>query len=148
MSSEDKTFLWEKSPAQKATNDMISRLFDVAHADAVFSTPYSAGEYTVITASEVMVSMGAGYGGGGNLPEIDAENEDSDDPPSSGYGGGGGGGGVSFGRPVAAISIGPGGLQVKPIVDPTKISIAFFTTMAAMVATLLNIIRSQKSKNL
>lgn len=145
MSSEDKNFLWEKAPSQQATSDMINRLFDVAHTDAVFSTPFSAGDYTVITASEVMVSMGAGHGGGGNISEA---NEKSDGSPSSGYGGGGGGGGVSLGRPVAAISIGPGGLQVKPIVDPTKISIAFFTTMAAMVITLLNIIRFQQSKKL
>ncbi len=148
MNSEDKTFLWEKAPSPQATTEMVNRLFDVAHTDAVFSTPYTTGEYTIITASEVMVSMGAGYGGGGTISERDADSEETDGSASSGFGGGGGGGGVSFGRPVAAISIGPAGLQVKPIVDPTKISIAFFTTLAAMVITLLNIIRFQQTKKL
>ena len=145
MSSEDKNFFWEKAPSQQATSDMINRLFDVAHTDTVFSAPYTTGDYTIITASEVMVSMGAGYGGGSNLSE---NNEDNEGLSHSGYGGGGGGGGLSLGRPVAAISIGPGGLHVEPIVDPTKISIALFTTLAAMLITLLNVLRFQKSKKL
>jgi len=33
---------------------------------------------------------------------------------------------------VAAILIGPDGVRVEPIVDPTKIAIAFFTTIGAM----------------
>jgi hypothetical protein len=45
---------------------------------------------------------------------------------------GGGGGGVTLGRPVAAITIGPEGVYVEPIVDVTKIAIALFTTVGAM----------------
>ncbi len=50
----------------------------------------------------------------------------------SGYGTGGGGGGYSTARPVAAISIGPDGVHVEPVVDVTKIGLAFFTTLGAM----------------
>jgi hypothetical protein len=37
-----------------------------------------------------------------------------------------------MGRPVAAITIGPDGVRVEPIVDATKIAIALFTTIGAM----------------
>ena len=40
--------------------------------------------------------------------------------PGEGYGVGGGGGGYTFARPVAAITIGPDGVTVEPIVDATK----------------------------
>jgi hypothetical protein len=42
---------------------------------------------------------------------------------------------------VAAIAIGPGGVEVKPIVDTTKIGIAFLTTLAAVGITALQIVR-------
>jgi hypothetical protein len=35
-------------------------------------------------------------------------------------------------RPVAVISVGPEGVQVESVVDPTKIAIAFFTTLGSM----------------
>ncbi|MCZ7670108.1 MAG: hypothetical protein M5U34_24495 [Chloroflexi bacterium] len=58
---------------------------------------------------------------------------------SYGSGGGGGGGGSIMARPVAVISIGPKGVRVEPIMDPTKIVIAFFTTMAAVFISLRRI---------
>jgi hypothetical protein len=30
------------------------------------------------------------------------------------------------------ISVGPEGVQVEPVVDPTKIALAFFTTLGSM----------------
>lgn len=145
MNSENQPPIWQKIPDQDTANTLLTRLFDVAHTDAVFSKPVTQGEYSLITASEVMISMGAGFGGGS---QTGGAGEETAESSTSGYGGGGGGGGLSLGRPVAAISIGPDGLHVEPIVDPTKISIAFFTTLAAMVITLLNVIRFQKSKKL
>ena len=44
-------------------------------------------------------------------------------------------------RPGGALSIGPGGGRGEPIMDPTKIAIAFFTTLAAMFVTLSRIKR-------
>ena len=38
----------------------------------------------------------------------------------------------STARPVAVISIGPDGVHVEPVVDVTKIGLAFFTTLGAM----------------
>ncbi len=103
--------------------NLIGRLFVVAEPGAVFSEPVKAGDYTVITASEVTIGMGVGFGSGGGTDE---------EGKSEGAGGGGGGGGYSMGRPVATISVGPNGVMFQPIVDVTKLGIAFFTAVGAM----------------
>ncbi len=36
-------------------------------------------------------------------------------------------------RPVAVISIGPNGVHVEPVVDPTKIALAFFTMLGGIL---------------
>ena len=123
--------------------NLIQKLFETARPTAVFGEPLHAGEYTVITANEVMAGGGVGYGGGGGVgpdagevevtDEIPVEAIEEDDEVSGeGYGVGGGGGGYSFARPVATITIGPDGVTVEPIVDATKIAIALFTTIGAM----------------
>ena len=88
--------------------------------------------------------MGAGYGGGGGVggdgghngdggPRLDDEQNEA---TGSGFGGGGGGGGTAMARPVAAIIIEPNGVRVEPIIDPTKIAIAFFTTLLSIFMAL------------
>jgi uncharacterized spore protein YtfJ len=99
----------------------ISRLFDVYQPGVVFGEPTTVGDHTVITAAEVHVGMGVGFGRGSGGEE-----------GRDGEGRGGGGGGGSAGRPVAAIIISPKGVQVEPVVDVTKIAIAFFTTLGAI----------------
>jgi uncharacterized spore protein YtfJ len=121
--------------------EMIDKLFMVARPEAVFSAPVTAGEHTVITAAEVTVAMGAGGGGGfGYGPPArkpgEAEPAGDQAEASSGGGSGGGGGGAAAGRPVAAIIVGPDGVWVEPIMDPTKIALAFFTTLASMAFML------------
>lgn len=98
--------------------NVLKRLFAVAEPGAVYSAPVTVGEHTVITATEVSIGMGLGFGGGSSQ--------------AGDNGGGGGGGGGGFGRPVAVISVGPHGVHVEPIVDPTKISLAFFTMLGAI----------------
>ena len=129
---------------QENAQQILKKFVETARPSSVFAPPVTAGEYTVITASEVYAGMGVGFGGGGgNGPA--AEESLGDQPPAeqsavteeelpggSGVGFGGGGGGVTLGRPVAAITIGPDGVSVEPIVDVTKIAIAFFTTFGAM----------------
>ncbi|HRQ39025.1 MAG TPA: hypothetical protein PLD25_14040 [Chloroflexota bacterium] len=118
----------ESVPNQKAANDLMKRLFDITKPEAVFSQPVTQGAYTVITASELTAGMGVGYGGGGGGGDAVPEGQQN----SVGFGGGGGGGGGTLARPVAAIIIGPEGVRVEPIVDATKIAIAFFTAFGAM----------------
>jgi uncharacterized spore protein YtfJ len=78
--------------------------------------------------------MGYGYGAGGGVEAADesAAEEETAEEAQSGFGAGGGGGGVSGSRPVAAISIGPEGVCVQPVVDATKIALAFVTALGAL----------------
>ncbi len=127
---------------------LMEKLFAVTKPGAVFSEPVTAGEHTVITASEVMLGMGFGYGAGGGVGTEDVEGEEASEVPDGaeaqeaeeaaefGGGGGGGGGGGSFGRPVAAISIGPEGVRVDPVFDATKVGLAFMTALSAMFLML------------
>jgi uncharacterized spore protein YtfJ len=126
---------------QEQSKEVVEKLFDVAQPEAVFSEPVTAGDYTVITASEVSVGMGFGYGIGGGTASEEGETPSTDEleaegGEASGFGGGGGGGGFSMGRPVAVISVGPGGVHVEPVRDVTKIGLALLTTAGAMLIML------------
>jgi len=125
----------EKS--QKWAAEVVEKLFDVAQPSSVYAEPVTAGDQTIITASEVSVGMGFGIGMGGGegrgVPKGDTGEEEAEfEGEGSGLGGGGGGGGASLARPVAVISVRPEGVQVEPVVDPTKIAIALFTTLGTM----------------
>ena len=114
----------EKMTSQDKANELLERLADVGNPSSVFGQPVESGEYTVITASETRVGLGFGYGGGGGT---DSSEEDDSGSGAAGFGVGGAGGGAAMARPVAIIEIGPNGARVEPIVDPTKIALAFFT---------------------
>jgi uncharacterized spore protein YtfJ len=120
---------------QAEANAILEKLVNTARPEAAFSTPVTQGEYTVVTASEVFIGMGFGYGsgGGGDDPE---EAKAQGRPAGMGYGSGGGGGGTAAARPVATIIIGPDGVRVEPIVDVTKVALAFFTTLGTMFLML------------
>jgi uncharacterized spore protein YtfJ len=120
--------------SQEEAASLIEKLFEVAQPAAVYGEPVTVGEHTVITASEVKIGMGYGYGAGGGVEAADesAAEEELAEEAQSGFGAGGGGGGVSGGRPVAAISIGPEGVCVQPVVDVTKIALAFVTALGAL----------------
>ncbi|MGD2105819.1 MAG: hypothetical protein PVJ55_11985 [Anaerolineae bacterium] len=75
---------------------------------------------------------GTGEGAG------EAEGEESpESDEAAGMGGGGGGGGGASGRPVAVISISEDGVEVEPVVDATKIGLAFFTALGSMFFMLM-----------
>ena len=121
---------------QEEAAELVEKLFDVARPGAVFSEPITIGEQAVITASEVNLGMGIGFGGGmGTAGEQAGEGdapEGGDNASGCGGGGGGGGGGGASARPVAAIVVGPQGVRVEPIVDVTKVALAFFTMLGSM----------------
>ncbi len=133
MSNEMNTLIKEAVPNQEQANELMGKLFTAAQPESLFTEPVVQGEYAVIMASEMMGGLGYGFGGGGGSAPGEVE--------GSGFGGGGGGGGSMMARPVAAISVGPDGVRVEPIVDPTKIAIAFFTSLAAMFISLRRIKR-------
>jgi uncharacterized spore protein YtfJ len=142
----------EKIPNQERAFELMDKLFETASPAAVYSEPIEAGEYKVITASEVSVGLGYGYGGGGGFGDEPNDSGEGNGGKAGsvgaggGLGTGGGGGGGSLGRPVAAIEIGPHGVRVEPIVDPTKIAIAFFTTLVSMFVMMGQMKRSRRGR--
>lgn len=124
--------------------ELMERLLSRAGAASVFSEPVSQGEYTVVTAAESTVALGFGCGSGGGsaagapagAPGGDEGAAPAGSDSGEGGGSGGGAGGSALSRPVAAISIGPHGVSVEPIVDPTKIALAFFTMIGAFLLML------------
>lgn len=115
----------------------IAHLTEGCDASAVFGTPETVGDRTYITASTVQKMGGFGFGGGGGV----GGEYGTDSTPGTGGGGGAGGGGNSEGRPVAIIEIGPEGVQVKPVLDFTKIGLA---AIAAVLTVLKLVKRSSK----
>ena len=130
---------------QAEASELIGKLFDAAKPSGVFSEPVTTDTCTVITASEVSVGMGIGYGIGGNVDgqatEAEASPEEGEASPKQGdeIGGGGGGGGAASARPVAVIKITSDGVTVEPVVDVTKIALAMFTTVASMFVMMSKI---------
>ena len=139
MSEEMKEVMDSTTASWSATAGVIEKLFDVARPGAVFSEPVSTEGSTIITTSEVLVAMGVGYGIGAGSATGEGETEEEADQDveaemssGEGYGGGGGGGGLSTGRPVAAIIVDSEGVRVEPIVDVTKLGLAFFTMLGSI----------------
>jgi len=150
MSEEFNEVMATAGKNQEQAAELVEKLFAVAQPGAVYSEPVTAEGYTVITASEVSVGMGFGYGigggsGGAGRGQGESEDEPEDEGGEAGVGGGGGGGGASMGRPVAAITISPQGVRIDPIVDVTKISLAFFTTIGSMFFMLSKMRRAGRS---
>lgn len=133
MSEGANGFFFSKMEDDKEAYDLLDRLVAVADTKSVYGEPVQAGERIIITASEVSVGMGFGFGRGGGAGQSASEPVEAQPDSGYGFGGGGGGGGFSAARPVAVISVGPDGIRVEPIVDPTKIALAFFTMLGSVL---------------
>lgn len=147
MSQDLNKIILEAIPSQQKANELMDNLFEITKPTAVFSQPITQGDYTVITASEMQAGIGYGFGGGGGINEKD-DTEDENEKESIGAGGGGGGGGGTSARPVAAIVIGPNGVRVEPIVDPTKLGIAFLTVLGGIFMTAAKVRKFIQQGNL
>jgi len=134
---------------QQRALTVMENIFSAARASAVYSEPIRAEGYTVITATEVAAGGGFGFGKGmGSAPATAPATPGADASEGSetaGGGGGGGGGGGSMGRPVALIVIGPTGVEVRPVVDVTKIALAALTAWGAMLPMLIRMGRARAS---
>ncbi len=140
--------LLESVTSVKEARALLEKLLEMTGARAVFGEPIQSGDYTVITASEMNVGMGLGYGYGiGPADEAAAtESAEAEAAEPMGEGGGGGGGGGGAGRAIAAIIIGPEGVCVEPIVDVTKVSLAFFTMFGSVLVMLLKMHQAGKRR--
>jgi uncharacterized spore protein YtfJ len=144
-------FLQTLDKESEGTLQTMQRLLSAADAARVFSQPVTSGEYTVITAAEVAGGGGFGSGMGYGVPrarrsEVPEEPDQPEGRPSAGAGRGGGGGGGSIGRPVAAIVVGPEGVEVKPIFDLTKVGLAALTAWGAVAALGIRTLKKQRPR--
>ncbi|HMN62611.1 MAG TPA: hypothetical protein PJ988_19760, partial [Anaerolinea sp.] len=95
-------------------DDTMDKLLKTADVTAVYGLPVEHGDILIIPAAEVVAVAGFGSGeGAGAGPE----------GTGSGSGSGGGGGGKTFSRPVSVIVAGPEGVEVKHVLDVTKIAL-------------------------
>lgn len=100
----------DKNNGVELTQNMLS----AASPEGVFGKAIHNGDTMVITASEVVSAMGVG-----------------------GTAIAGGGGGTAVGRPVAIVSLDSNGqVTVTPVVDPTKIALAFITVLGSFLVML------------
>jgi uncharacterized spore protein YtfJ len=112
---------------------VMEKLAESARPEAVFSQPVEMGGKKVITASEISLGLGFGFGFGTgprfltNLDDSPAELEEE-----TGMGSGGGGGGGAGARPVAVITLEGDQVTVQPILDLTKITLAFLTLLGSI----------------
>ncbi len=119
--------------------DTMEEFLSTADVSRVYGEPILTKDTLILPTAEIVAGMGfgAGYGMGPN-----------DEEEIQGLGGGGGGGGRVFARPVAVIVSTPEGVRVDPVVDPTKIALAAFTTFGFVMATLFKMVNMGKTKDL
>lgn len=145
-----------KSGAQAvdAVQETFELFLETADVSRVYGEPIQHGETIIIPAAEILTGLGfgLGYGAGSaqgeDMSEGDATESGSGRGSGSGSGGGGGGGGRTLSRPVAVIVAGPDGVQVQPVVDPTKIALAALTAFGFMAGMLMRMRRAANSLEL
>lgn len=111
----------------------MDKFFQTAHVNSVYGAPVKHGDTTIIPTAEVIAYSGFGVGGGGGSG-----------PEGTGGGSGGGGGGSALSRPVAVIVAGPEGVEVKTVLDLTKIALAALTAWGFMGAMAMRMMRKPK----
>lgn len=124
--------------ALETTAEVMNKLVDVAKADSVFRTPIECGNTIVIPCCEVATGGGMGIGSG---PDQTKEEKKQ----SVGWGVGTCGG--SNARPVALIVLSPERVEVKPIVDATKVALAALTTATFMTFWLARFGRRRQHRD-
>lgn len=118
--SESKVEKTEEAAPDRAAQ-VMEKLIAAGDVSRVYGLPISKGDTLIIPAAEVLTIAGFGMGGGSGTAS------DADGKPRHGKGGGGGGGGRTLARSVAVIVASPAGVEVKPILDLTKIALAALT---------------------
>ena len=116
------------------TQETMERFLETADISAVYGEAFHHEDKAIIPTAEILCGMGFGVGSGGGSGPAGSDNPDGS--RGSGTGGGGGGGGRVLSRPVAVIVASPSGVEIKPIVDVTKIAMAGLTAFG-FVATMI-----------
>lgn len=129
-----------ESSFENSFNLTVEKLFSAADVEAVYAKPIQHGDTLIIPAAEVFCSGGFGMGSGEGPQPADGDANYE----TAGSGSGGGGGGYSGSRPVAVIIADANGVRVEPVVDPTKMALALFTTLGFMVGMVARMSSSRK----
>ena len=135
----------QKESETRATT--LQKLWSAADSAKVFGQPVVSGAYTVITAAEVAGGGGLGSGMGFGKPPNKRAGVKSGDQDGAGDStvprGTGGGGGGSMGRPVAAIVIGPEGVDIKPILDVSKVALTAVAALSGIALFGLKVLKKR-----
>ena len=126
--------------ALETSAEVVKKMVDVANVQAVFGTPIERDGRVVIPCCEVSVGGGVGIGSGGPS----RAGEESERAVSVGWGAGSGGG--SSARPIALIVMSPEGVEVKPIIDATKVGLVALTTLAFILSWLVRLGGRRRNK--
>jgi uncharacterized spore protein YtfJ len=136
----------ETSPSHHELDKLFDKVLAAAQPSAVFSPPVVSGAYTLITASEVMAGGGLGFGTGTGPTSTPQVNGKATTAGGIAQGSGGGGGGGSYGRPIAAILIGPDGVKIQPIADATKIALAAIAAWSSVALLAIRLARRSNAR--
>jgi uncharacterized spore protein YtfJ len=105
----------------------------LTRSEAAVGPATSTASHTVVPLTETIfyggfgMGLGSGTGRGG-------ENQSM---TGSGGGGGAGGGGGGHSRTIAVVVMGPDGVKIRPVVDPTKIALAAVGAWASVMIALM-----------
>jgi uncharacterized spore protein YtfJ len=100
---------------------VMERLIAAADVSKVYAPAIEHGDRLLIPAAEVVAAAGFGMGSGTGDMGVRAGRA------RRGGGGGGGGGGKTFARSVAVVVSSPAGVEIRPVIDVTKIALAALT---------------------
>jgi uncharacterized spore protein YtfJ len=126
------TEMVEADPSLDLTATTLDTFLSISNVNAAYGAPIQTGDVILIPTAEVVSAMGFGLGYGGSEGAESAASQ-----PASAGGSGGGGGGWAASRPVAVVVATPTGVQIKPVIDTTKLAIAALTTAGFMVSVLV-----------
>lgn len=113
----------------------FERILAAGDVAKVYGKPIQKGDTTIIPAAEILAIGGFGAGAGSGAHPVSNRRAG---------GGGGGGGGRVLARSVAVIVATPDGVEVRPVVDFTKIALAALTAAGFVIAAWSGMGRPKK----
>jgi uncharacterized spore protein YtfJ len=126
-----------------ATEEMVRQIANLPQeldAASCFGTPVEREGHTLIPVARVSFGYGLGFGGGAGTSS--KRGGDGIDVPNNGEGLGGGGGGGGHATPVAVVDISRDSVEIKPIVDESRIARTGIMTGAWIAFWLLWTVRT------
>ena len=126
-----------------ATEEMIREIANMPReldAASCFGSPVERDGHTLIPVARVSFGYGLGFGGGSGTDS--RRGGDTLDSPGGGEGQGGGGGGGGSATPVAVVNISRDSVEIKPIVDESRIAVTGIMTGAWVAFWLLWTVRT------